>query len=434
MDDTELRAELAALREEVQRLKERDDAPPTPAPVPDTALTRRGWFKAAAAAAVGGTALVLADSSPVAAANGDNLVIGNRGAGQVGTQTATSPTQLNFTGTEDIGFVVQSGTSFSATSSSFDAALAGWTNRPNHPHGVYGFSGSSTGSDSAGVLGRTQAANSSGVLAVSTNSSSDGVRASAPSGGVAVRATAGTAVRADGSSVGVDASGSSAVLANGTSVGLAATGASAVTADGTIYGVEARGTRAPIFVPPTGNTAAPDLTDTHAAGEIRSNQVTGAIDGELWVCVEAGTPGVWRKLVAPATAGALHPIDPVRSYDSRSPSPFRARLAGPGNRTVSVADARDLTTGTVTVADVVPVGATAVAFNLTITGTVGAGFPALAPGGATEFAASTINWATGGVTVANAGIVKLGADRDLVVFAGGAGSTDFIIDITGYYQ
>ena len=49
------------------------------------------------------------------------------------------------------------------------------------------------------------------------------------------------------------------------------------------------------------------------------------------------------------------------------------------------------------------------------------------------FTASTINW-PGGFDCANGTIVKLDASRQLKVFCGDqAGSTHFIIDVTGYY-
>ena len=58
-------------------------------------------------------------------------------------------------------------------------------------------------------------------------------------------------------------------------------------------------------------------------------------------------------------------------------------------------------------------------------------FLAVTPGDAATFKASTINWASSGLLLANAGIVKLDGNRQVKVFCGG-GSTDFIIDITGF--
>ncbi|MEL6891674.1 MAG: hypothetical protein AAFP84_08765 [Actinomycetota bacterium] len=149
--------------------------------------------------------------------------------------------------------------------------------------------------------------------------------------------------------------------------------------------------------------------------------------GNLWHCFADGT-GNWLKLAGPATAGAFHPVAAFRVFDSRFPSIF----ATGNSRLVRVADAIDVDTGVVRAPGLAPVGATAVTANLTITGTSGAGFVAVNPGGDNDVNSSSINSA-GGVTVANAGVFKLDANRGLQVIAGGAGSAHVLIDITGYY-
>lgn len=148
--------------------------------------------------------------------------------------------------------------------------------------------------------------------------------------------------------------------------------------------------------------------------------------GNLWVCTATGLIGSNRKLAGPATAGSLHPIVPARVYDSRlSGGP----LSVSGLRTISIASA---TTG----GTVVPSGATAVAYNLTVTATVGTGWLGVIPAGSTFGGTSSINWFGPGQTLANGGIVKLGGDRQCDVWIGGkaGGSTEFIVDITGYYE
>ena len=130
----------------------------------------------------------------------------------------------------------------------------------------------------------------------------------------------------------------------------------------------------------------------------------------------------------------FHPLTPTRVYDSRWAGPA-GRLFTDENRTVSVKDGRDLDTGGVTALDVVPAGATAVAYNLTIAESVNSGFLAVTPGGSGTYAASSINWPIGGAVLANAAIVNVNANRDVTVFCGGLGgsSTQFIIDITGFF-
>jgi hypothetical protein len=82
------------------------------------------------------------------------------------------------------------------------------------------------------------------------------------------------------------------------------------------------------------------------------------------------------------------------------------------------------------------VGATAITFNLAIVDTVGAGFLSVNPGDVTTFTAATINWSANGQILNNGTVCKLDAQRRLMVFCGGAAtaSTQFVIDVTGYYR
>ena len=100
---------------------------------------------------------------------------------------------------------------------------------------------------------------------------------------------------------------------------------------------------------------------------------------------------------------------------------------------MSVADKRDLSTGAVVTANVVPGGATAISVNVTVTGTVGTGFLAVNDGGNTVIAASAINWFGPDQSAANSIIVPVNSARQVTVIAGGGGSTHFILDVSGYY-
>jgi hypothetical protein len=126
-------------------------------------------------------------------------------------------------------------------------------------------------------------------------------------------------------------------------------------------------------------------------------------------------------------------ITPARAYDSRlnMVPDANGTLAGGSNRTVSVTNARDIFTGAA-VAAVIPINAVAVAYTLTVVDTAGQGFLAVNPGGVTAVSASSINWFGAGEILANTGVVRLGPGGALTVVAGG-GSTNFIIDIVGYY-
>ena len=140
-----------------------------------------------------------------------------------------------------------------------------------------------------------------------------------------------------------------------------------------------------------------------------------------------------RSIAGLLTTGALYVIDPARVYDSRLPLPSPGVLANNTNRVVSVADARSLTTGAVTTANLVPAGATAIVCNLTVTQTANSGFLAVTSAAVTTFNASLINWSSSGSILANASVVPVDASRQIRVFCGGGGSTHFVVDVTGYY-
>ncbi len=183
--------------------------------------------------------------------------------------------------------------------------------------------------------------------------------------------------------------------------------------------------RSNILMPPVGQSPTLETTVNHTAGSLRVDS-----SRNLWFCVTSGTPGTWRRISGPASSGALHLVAPARVYDSR----FDAAGVLPtgASRIISVADGRDVLTYAINAPNLVPAGAVAVLFNVTITGTVGAGVLAVAPGNQTVITASTINWSTIGQTVANASSSTLDTNRQLNVLSGGAGLTHFIIDITGY--
>ena len=190
-------------------------------------------------------------------------------------------------------------------------------------------------------------------------------------------------------------------------------------------GVQAQGTRAALYLIGTG--AAPATrSDAHVIGEIDIDTT-----GNVWLCVVAGSPGTWRKIAGPASAGAFHAVNPVRAYDSRWAG--GTAMASGSQRLLSVADGHDVTTGVVNAPNTVPAGATAVAYNLTVTGTVGSGFLSVAPGTASTVTASSINWSAAGQNLANGLIVGVDSSRQVRVFSGGGGSTDFLIDIVGYF-
>jgi hypothetical protein len=162
-------------------------------------------------------------------------------------------------------------------------------------------------------------------------------------------------------------------------------------------------------------------------------------DGTLWFTVPAPTtadPDAVRfvKLAGMTTAGSYNPIDPQRAYDSRQPNYTEKGVMAPKtNRVISVADGHSAN-GTVTLADAVPAGATAVQINVTAANMTGPNFLSVTAGDVTSTETSLLNWSAGNVQIANSITVPVDATRQINVFCGDqTGSTDVIIDVFGYY-
>ena len=149
--------------------------------------------------------------------------------------------------------------------------------------------------------------------------------------------------------------------------------------------------------------------------------------GDWWAAtVTDPADGGWRKLAGPATAGQLHLLStPVRVYDSRpglapeSVGP-KAPTASNSPRTI---DATLNDSG-------VPTTATAVLVNLTIAGAQGNGYASAWPSGPFP-GTSNINF-TAGQNIATTAIVGCGAGATIQIMSNTV--TDFLIDVSGYYQ
>jgi hypothetical protein len=162
--------------------------------------------------------------------------------------------------------------------------------------------------------------------------------------------------------------------------------------------------------------ALPPTLGTYVTGDLARDD-----GGNLFVCVEGGSPGSWRKLAGPTTAGAFSAISPQRVYDSR----VGPKITTNEERVISVAT-------TPAGAGVVPTGALAAAITLTVTETedVG-GFLAVRPAGTAYAGTSSINWFGPGQNIATTVLSALGGDRGLTVR--GFNRTHFIVDVTGYF-
>ena len=146
--------------------------------------------------------------------------------------------------------------------------------------------------------------------------------------------------------------------------------------------------------------------------------------------------GVEVRYQVPATTETgtvFHPISPIRAFDSRNPVYTNSGLLAPNaSKVISIKDGHD-GAGVVNALDVVPAGATAITYNITIGGPTGPNFVAITPGDAAGFLASAINF-NGTADIANAGTVTIDAARQIKIWGGDqGGSAHVIIDVTGYY-
>jgi len=292
------------------------------------------------------------------------------------------------------------------------------------------------GAGSVGVDAQVQGTNGVGVDASSSGTDGIGVRGDGSGFGVYGISTSGTGIYGDTMGqfgiYGHSASfGSSSAGVYGQSIygsGLRGYGDVGVYAQSLNVGVSIAAEQTSLRF---SNAATSPLT---SGGTYQARDIVVDSAGVIWFCVAGGTPGTWRMLSGPSTAGAFTPLTPGRVYDSRLATYSPNGALGSGqNRTISVANSYD-TIGTLVTTNFVPIGATAVFANVTVVGTTGDGWLAINPGGTTDVSASSINWSASGQILANGISLKLNATRQITVVNGSPGSTQFIIDILGYYR
>jgi len=163
---------------------------------------------------------------------------------------------------------------------------------------------------------------------------------------------------------------------------------------------------------------------TLANGYVASiNYSSPSTDGLVQILAQGGATDVVLDLVGYYATEAVTPqgslfssIAPTRAYDSRND---QGPLAGGQSRSIDISSA-------------VPQGATAVAFNLTQTGTMGSGYLTVSPD-AQSPVTSTINWSAANQTMANAVITDVAEDGTFTVTNNGDTATDVIVDLTGTF-
>jgi len=385
----QLRAELADLRRRHDELLARLDAiahqPSTPRADVAPRIGRRLMLGGAAAAAAGAALAVGGASRPAAAAVVLPIENGQRNAITKQTTLANAGTAApGPTGDgvdlddSDVLFVIDN------TGSTRDGASA------------------------VQAMGRTRA-----IVALTSV------------GGTVIDAHAGAA---DGIGVAAVATGPAGVgvLASGSAYGIRAGGGS-IAGDfvGADYGITVGAARPIVFTFGHGRVGPP--VTTSAIGETAFD-----LAGNLYLCVAAGTPGEWRRLAGPDTAGAMHLLtEPRRVYDSRpNNAPVGPSNGGPKG---------PISDGEVRIVDCtangspVPADATGLLFNLAVTSTNAAGF-LTAWGSGGQPLASSMNWSQANVTLSNSVTIGAASNATFQLFCGGGGLAHVIVDVAGYYR
>jgi len=356
---------------------------PSPPPVPEAGqpevapsgtVTRRRALLGLAGAAGAGVVAAGATAAPAAAANGDALVVGSS------ANTSTASTVHTVTG---------SGTFYGLAA--VDNALP-------------------TGATFSAILGSANGQSfTTAVRAVATGTAA-GVKSTA-TGGTAVDATStsGTAITAQSPVAGLRA----------TATGADATG---VWATGGARGVLASG-RDALQLFGTSLQPPPLRSGLNFAGAV-------AIDGmlDIWYCTTGGTPGIWRKLAGPTTAGSLHLLNaPFRVYDSRAGS-----LPAEGTKT-------PFAPGTTRVFDLkvngssVPAGATGALVTILLVNAANvAGNLTIWAAGMAKPQSNTMVWGGSAGRFTATAVTALADQARCQVNA--SAKTDLVLDVVGYYR
>lgn len=171
-------------------------------------------------------------------------------------------------------------------------------------------------------------------------------------------------------------------------------------------------------------------------GETIANGLATRIDAQRRVTVYTGSAadvvidvvGYFAPAPSPPTPGGrFTAVTPVRVYATSADTVAGALAAG-GDRVVSTATTQDGVT------PVVPAGAEAVAYNITVVRPTAGGHLRVMPGDTASSDSSTINWTVPGDVIANGITVKLDDQRRIKVHNSAGVPVDFLVDVVGYYS
>ena len=181
-----------------------------------------------------------------------------------------------------------------------------------------------------------------------------------------------------------------------------------------------------------GGTAVPAASSLNfVKGQTVANSVVVPVGADGSVAVFNGSGGS-AQIVAdvsgyyatgtPTVPGAFGPLPSARILDTR------AGIGGVTGPVIPRGQARFPVRG---VGGVPASGVSAVALNVTVTGSTAGGFLTVFAGGTSQPGASSLNF-TAGQTVANLVFVPVGADGSVTVANGSDGRTQMIADVVGY--
>jgi hypothetical protein len=161
-------------------------------------------------------------------------------------------------------------------------------------------------------------------------------------------------------------------------------------------------------------SAVPNAAGSYLQGEIARNST-----GDMYVCVTGGSPGTWRKVAGPGTAGQLHFITPTRAYASDVSGGVISSSNTP--RTVSLATA-------------VPAGARAAVFNLTVFNTYQGGYLTVYNADlASPPGVNSVQWYQSNQFITVTTLSEVNAARSIKANVYAGSLCHFQIDVLGYY-
>lgn len=176
----------------------------------------------------------------------------------------------------------------------------------------------------------------------------------------------------------------------------------------------------------------PPTTGGHFRGEIVRDATS-----DVYVCLEDGTPGKWRKLAATAptyesAGGSVNYLSkPIRLFDSRKIDPNVP--LGSGSKLAPNTPVTVQVTGTTAQGLAVPTLAKGVIGNLTVVQPDGNGWLTVWPEGPTP-STSNLNYSlgNGSPAIANSFSCRLSAVGEMQVMTAGPSAAHVIIDIVGF--